>query len=290
MVHVAHPPDPNTRMPKLVAPPGAVDSHLHLFGPAAKYPFVPDTPYMTGDALPESCIAMHKKLGLSHGVIVSGGAYGRNHDHLMDTLTRFPDWFRGVCVPPHDLAKPEIDRMHRAGVRGVRFVPDGGGKHVSQINPEVAARVHEFGWHVQFIASKNSLPAHTDRLLALPNTLVIDHFANIDAAQGVNQPGFQALLRMVDTGRTWVKISGAYYCSRLPPPYPDMQPYVDVLLKAAPERLVWGTDWPHLHTHDDPMPNDADLLDTLLAWVPDETTRNRILADNPAELYDFPQR
>lgn len=287
MVHVASPPDPDTRKPKLVAPPGAVDCHLHLFGPAARYPFVPDTPYMTGDALPETCIAMHKKLGLSHGVIVSGGAYGRNHDHLLDTLHRFPDWFRGVCVPPHDLAKPEIERMHKAGVRGVRFVPDGGGNHVSQINPEVAKRVADFGWHVQFIGPKNALPTHAERLLALPNDIVIDHFANASAALGVNQPVFQTLLRMVDTGRVWVKISGAYYCSRLPPPYPDMQPFVDALLRAAPERLVWGTDWPHLHTHDDPMPNDADLLDLLLAWIPDEALRNRILAENPAKLYDF---
>lgn len=290
MVHVATPPDPRPKTPRLKLPPGAVDSHLHLFGPAERYPFHPDTLYQTGDALPEMLIAMHKAIGVSHGVIVNGGAYGRNSDHLMDTLARFPDWFRGVAVPPYDLPVAEIKRMHAAGVRGIRFVSDKGGKHVTRIDPDLAQRVHDQGWHVQFIGPKGILVDYADRLLALPNDIVIDHFGSVLAEQGVNQPAFQALLRMLDTGRVWVKMSGAYYCSRQPFPHRDIQPFADVLVRAASERLVWGTDWPHLHMHDEPMPNDGDLVDMLLDWVPDEATRNRILVDNPARLYDFPKR
>jgi predicted TIM-barrel fold metal-dependent hydrolase len=285
MAHVATPPDPHPRKPRLVCPPGAVDSHLHLFGPAARFPFVPDAPYATGDALPETCIAMHDVLGIAHGVIVSGGAFGRNSDHLLDTLARFPDRFRGVAVPPRHLSASEIARMHKLGVRGIRFVSDAGGKHVAHIEPETARAVFAQGWHVQFIAQGVNLLDHAERLLALPNDIVIDHFGCVPAELGADQPAFRTLLKMLETGRVWVKLSGPMYCSKLAFPYPDVQPLAEALVRHAPERLVWGTDWPHLHMYERAMPNDGDLIDLLLGWVPDEAVRNRILAGNPRRLY-----
>jgi len=287
MVHVAAPPDPNPRQPHLACPPGTVDSHLHLFGPAARFPFVADTPYGTGDALPETCIAMHKAIGVSHGVIVSGGAFGRSSDHLLDTLARFPDWFRGVAVPPPTLSRAEIDRMHALGVRGIRFVSDAGGKHVAHIEAPVARSVFERGWHIQFIPQGTNLTDHAERLLALPNEIVIDHFGCVPAERGVNQPAFKTLLKMLETGRVWVKLSGPMYCSRLEFPYSDVQRLAEALVRQAPERLLWGTDWPHLHMHERAMPNDGDLVDLMLGWVPDTTLRNRIFVDNPKKLYGF---
>ncbi|CAN5692656.1 amidohydrolase family protein [soil metagenome] len=290
MVHIAKPPDPDTAAPKLVCPPGAVDSHLHLFGPASEYPFVADSLYVSGDALPESCIAMHDVLGIDHGVIVSGGAYGRDPRHLLDMLRRFPGRFRGVAVPPDHLEIDEISVMHELGVRGVRFVSNARGKHLPRILPGLAARIDEFGWHVQFYPNGTDLTDYADRLLALPNDIVLDHFGSMPAALGVDQAAFRTVLRMLDSGRVWVKLSGPMYCSTQEFPYADMTPFAHALVRHAPERLVWGSDWPHLHMKERAMPNDGPLLDLLLGWVPDELARNRILVDNARKLYDFDAR
>jgi 2-pyrone-4,6-dicarboxylate lactonase len=286
MVHIATRPDPNPRTPRLVCPPGSIDTHLHLFGPQTKYTFDPETPFISDDNLAESCIEMHSALGISHGVIVSGGAYGRDHRHLMDSLAQFPEHFRGVAVPPVHLEPAEIERMDQAGVRGIRFVSDSAGHHVAHIEEPIAREVAEFGWHVQFIASGTNLTEHAERLLALPNDLVIDHFGSVPAELGPEQPAFRTLLEMLDTGRVWVKLSGPMYCSKLGFPYPDVQPLADALVRHAPQRLIWGSDWPHLHMNE-PTPNDADLLDLLLDWVPDEQLRRRVLVENPAQLYRF---
>jgi 2-pyrone-4,6-dicarboxylate lactonase len=287
LAQMTQPPDPNTKVPKLKCPPGAIDSHFHLFGPRADYPFDPGTVYDTADALPETLIAMHKIMGISGGVIVSGGAYGRNARHLKDTLRRFPAYFRGVAVPPDHLPDAEIDEMHALGVRGVRFSSHTRGAHLAPILPDLAAAIYERGWHVQFYANAGSLPASADALLALPNDIVFDHFGTFIAAEGLNQPAFQTMLRMMDTGRVWVKMSGPMRCSTQDPPYADVTPFARALVAHAPERLVWGTDWPHPNMNDQVMPNDGDLLDLMLDWVPDEATRNRILIDNPRKLYDF---
>ncbi|GAA4330362.1 amidohydrolase family protein [Pigmentiphaga soli] len=287
MVHVAKPPDPNPVAPRLKCPAGAVDAHLHLFGPAERYPFVPETQYLSGDALPESCIAMHDVLGIAHGVIVSGGAYGRDPAHLLDVLARFPGRFRGVCVPADDLGHEQIAHMDALGVRGVRFVSDARGAHLPRILPDLAARVAEHGWHVQFYAQGTDIVDHAERLRRLPNQIVIDHFGSMPAELGVDQPAFRAVLDLLDTGRVWVKLSGPMYCSRQEFPYADIVPFAHALVRHAPERLVWGSDWPHLHMKERSMPNDGHLLDLLLDWVPDAATRDAILAANPARLYGF---
>jgi 2-pyrone-4,6-dicarboxylate lactonase len=288
MVDQVTPPDPAPKKPKLVCPPGAVDAHFHLFGPAARYRFIENPPYATGDALPETLIAKHEVLGISFGVIVMGGAYGRDTSHLIDTLVRFPGRFRGIAVPPGELSSAEITRMHAAGVRGVRFASDAAGSHVARIEPALAARVADRGWHVQFLPRGTNLPDHMDRLLTLPNDIVIDHFGGVDASLGLDQPAFGALLRMLDSGRVGVKLSGPIYRSRREFPYEDIQPFAAALVRHAPERLVWGSDWPHLHLYGRAMPNDGDLLDLLLDWVPDERRRDAVLADNPRRLYGFP--
>jgi predicted TIM-barrel fold metal-dependent hydrolase len=287
MVHVAKPPDARPRRPRLACPAGAVDAHLHLFGPADRYSFVPETAYISGDALLEDCLAMHDVLGIRRGVLVSGGAYGRDPRHLLDMLGAAGGRLRGVAVPPDDLSTDAIVRMHEHGVRGVRFVSDARGRHLPRICPRLAAKVAEHGWHVQFYPSGTDITEYAPHLLELPNQIVLDHFGAMPAEQGVNQPAFRAVLKMLESGKVWVKLSGPMYCSKLEFPYADIVPFAHELVRHAPERLVWGSDWPHLHMGERAMPNDGDLLDLMLDWVPDPATRNRILADNPTALYRF---
>jgi 2-pyrone-4,6-dicarboxylate lactonase len=287
MAGMTKPPDPNTKVKRLKCPPGAIDAHLHVFGPKELYPIDAHSVYETADALPETLIGMHRVLGFSGGVLVSGGAYGRNPRHMLDTLARFPHYFRGVAVPPDHLTLQEIDHMHRLGVRGVRFSTHPRAKHLAPILPELAAAVAERGWHVQFYAHAGGIVDAADRLLALPNDIVLDHFGSVVTAGGLDHPAFTTILKMIDTGRVWVKMSGPMRCSTLDPPYVDMTPFAHALVKRAPERLLWGSDWPHPNMNDQVMPNDGDLIDLMLDWVPEETVRDRILADNPRALYDF---
>ena len=280
-------PDPNPKAPKLAAPPGACDSHIHLFGPAGKYPFASDSPYTSRDALPETFIALQGKLGLSRAVIVSPGGYGRNYQMLADTLARFPDRFRGIALMPDDTSAAEFARLTKLGVRGLRQMSAKRGSHVPNFSPEAARRAAEHGWHVQFYPHGTDITDYADKLLALPNTIVLDHFASIPAAGGVDQPAVKAVLRMLDSGRVWLKLSGPMRCTAQNLPYPDVTPLARVFVRHAPERMVWGTDWPHVNLDGREMPNDGDLLDLLAEWVPDAATRKRILVDNACALYGF---
>ena len=281
-------PDPNPKAPKLAAPPGACDSHIHLFGPAGKYPFASDSPYTSRDALPETFIALQGKLGLGRAVIVSPGGYGRNYQMLADTLARFPDRFRGIALMPDDTSAAEFARLTKLGVRGLRQMSAKRGSHVPNFSPEAARRAAEHGWHVQFYPHGTDITDYADKLLALPNTIVLDHFASVPAAGGVDQPAVKAVLRMLDSGRVWLKLSGPMRCTAQNVPYPDVTPLARAFVRHAPERMVWGTDWPHVNLDGREMPNDGDLLDLLAEWVPDAATRKRILVDNACALYGFP--
>jgi 2-pyrone-4,6-dicarboxylate lactonase len=287
MVHVATPPDPNIRAPRMKCPPGAVDTHVHMLGPQTQFPVIKDTPYLTGDALPETCLAMHRALGVEHAVLVSPGAYGRSYDYMLHVLDIMGGALRGVIVPPPELTHAEMDLLDDAGVRGIRFASDAAGKHVAHIEPELARQVFEWGWHVEFVPGHGDFEAHVSRLLELPNDIVVDHFGRFPAAAGTDQTALRRLLEMIDTGRVWVKLSGPMYVSALEFPYADVLPLANVLARHAPERLLWGTDWPHLNMGERRMPNDADLLDLMLEWVPDEPVRERILTENPHHLYRF---
>lgn len=285
---LANPPDPNPKKPTLALPPGACDCHIHLFGPAAKFPIASDSTYESRDQTAETSIALQDRLGLSRAVVVSGGAYGRNYAVLEDALTRFPDRFRGVALMPEDTPHDEFDRLGELGVCGLRFISPARGMRLPTINEAVAARAAEHGWHVQFYPYGDLLD-HVDRVLALPNTIVLDHFAAVRAEQGTDQPAFKAMLRMLDSGKTWVKLSGPMRCTRNDYPYADITPMARALVAHAPERMVWGSDWPHVNMNDRKMPNDGDLIDLIAEWIPDAATRKRILADNPAMLYGFPK-
>ena len=280
-------PDPNPKKPKLKAPPGACDTHIHLFGPAAKYPFAPDSPYTSRDALPETLFALQDKLGLSTAVIVSPGGYGRNYNMLADVLAKYPNRFRGIALMRDDTPSAEYARLTRLGVRGLRMMSRKRGSHVPQLSREVAARAHEHGWHVQFYPHGTDIVENADKLLALKNPIVLDHFASIPAAGGADQSAMKAVLKMLDTGRVWLKLSGPMRCTSENVPYPSVTPLARALVKHAPERMVWGSYWPHVNLDGREMPNDGDLLDLLAEWAPDAAVRNRILTQNAKALYGF---
>jgi predicted TIM-barrel fold metal-dependent hydrolase len=280
-------PDPHPKKPRFKAPPGACDAHIHLFGPAAKYPFAPDSPYTSRDALPETFFGLQDALGLSNAVIVSPGGYGRSYAMLADVLAKYPNRFRGVALLRDDTPSSEIGRLTRLGVRGMRMMSARRGQHVPNYSKEIAVRIHEHGWHIQFYPHGADIVDYADKLLALPNTIVLDHFASIPAAGGTEQPAVKAVLRMLDTGRVWLKLSGPMRCTDEEPPYPLVTLLARLFASHAPERMVWGSDWPHVNLDGRTMPNDGDLLDLLAEWVPDAAVRNRILAQNPKALYGF---
>jgi 2-pyrone-4,6-dicarboxylate lactonase len=280
-------PDPHPKKPKLKVPPGACDAHIHLFGPSDKYPFADISPYTSRDALPEDLFALQDVLGLSTAVIVSPGGYSRDTTMLADVLTRYPKRFRGIALMPDDASPAEFARLGGLGVRGLRMMSTRRGPHVPHLDPANAARAHEHGWHVQFYPEGTDIVEYADKLLALPNDIVLDHFASIPAAGGVDQPAVKAVLRMLDTGRVWLKLSGPMRCTPGDFPYSPVTALAQIFIKHAPQRLVWGSDWPHVNLNNRAMPNDGDLLDMLADWVPDEMLRNRILVQNANTLYGF---
>ena len=281
------PPDPHPKTPQLKAPPGAIDCHIHLFGPASRFPFNPGSRYICDDALPQTAIALQDTLGLAGAVVVSGGGYGQDTRHLEEVLEQFPERFRGVALLPDEVSPAHLARLDRLGVRGARFVSPGHRGALPRLSSSVARRVADFGWHVQFYPAGDDLLVHGQELLDLNMTVVLDHFAAIPAAGGASQPAFEALLRMLDTGRVWVKLSGPMRCDPGDFPYASVSPLARALVAHAPERLLWGSDWPHVNMNGRHMPNDGDLFDLLADWVPDAAIRQQILVEHPRQLYGF---
>jgi predicted TIM-barrel fold metal-dependent hydrolase len=219
-------------------------------------------------------------------VVVQASVYGFDNTRLLDAMPEIGLEARAVVVVSAAVTDAELDHMHAAGVRGIRIIATHGGGPLLDELDALAARIAERGWHVQFMLSPEQLLVLETRLAALPCSFVIDHFAGIPAAAGTAQPAFRALLRLMQTGRGWAKLSAAYHCSAEPPPYADLAPFAAALIAMAPDRLVWGSDWPHVY-FDGEMPNTTVLFDRLAHWMPDPALRNRVLSDNPARLYGF---
>ncbi len=230
---------------------------------------------------------LQKTLGLSTGVIVSPGGYGKDYSMLADVLAKHPQRFRGIALVKDDIAPSELARLTKLGVKGMRMMSTKRGSHVPNFAPGIAAKVHEHGWHIQFYPHGTDITEYADKLLSLKNDIVLDHFASIPAEGGVDQPAMKAVMKMLDTGRVWLKLSGPMRCTMQNMPYPSVTPMAQALVKHAPERLVWGSDWPHVNLDGREMPDAGILLDLLLEWAPDEATRKRILVDNANKLYGF---
>lgn len=273
--------------PSLKAPPGACDCHIHFYGPEDVYPVAPTSPFPVPQAPVEAYRGVMARLGLERVVIVQPSSYAKDNTCIMDAAAELGDAARTVVVVDDGATDDDLGRLTEAGARGIRFHMLAGGVLPWELLEPMAARVHDFGWHVQLQMDGRDLAERETMLRRLPGDVVIDHTGKFLEPVGVDHPGFRSLLRLVEAGRTWVKLSAPYETSKEGPPY-----YMDVgrlaraLIAQAPERVVWASNWPHPSAQDNP-PDDAALLDVLRYWADSDETANRILADNPAALYGF---
>ena len=274
------------RKPTLVAPAGACDTHIHFYD--ARVPVAPGTP-MPGTRTVEAYREVQRRLGFSRVIVVQPNAYADDNSVTLASITRLGAGARGVAVVRPTIAEAELQRLTRGGMRGVRIMTLNGGTLGFDVMDDVVARVHPFGWHADVQLDGRELPRFEAQIARLPGRFVIDHTGKFLEPVSPTHEGFRSLLRLVDTGRCWVKLSGPYETSKVgAPTYADVAALAKALIAHAPERLLWASNWPHPTAGPEGPPDEADLLDLLLDWAPDETTRRKILADNPAELYGFP--
>jgi predicted TIM-barrel fold metal-dependent hydrolase len=280
-------PDPAPRPPRRIAlPDGACDTHAHVIGGPPGYPLVDSRSYTPPEAAPAAYLGMLDAVGMARGVLVQVSVHGTDNRLMVETLTAHRDRLRGIAVVGADASDAELARLKDAGVVGLRLnVLFGGGVGFDQLE-RLGDRCRELGWHLQFLLDARALPELAPRLERLPVPFVVDHMGHMPVSAGIDHPGFQGLLGLLRRGKDWVKLSGAFRTSVAGPPYADTIPFARALLAAAPDRMVWGSDWPHV-AHAGPMPNVGDLLDLLADWVPDPAQRDAVLAANPARLYGF---
>ena len=272
--------------PIFEVPAGACDCHIHVNGDPGRYPWEPYDDRPPPDGALEDYIAVRDRLGLSRTVIVQTPYYGNDNTCVIDTIERLGPHARGIAVVAPTVTEDALAALHLGGVRGLRFGIELARGMRPDALEDVAAKIAPFGWHIQYRSTERDLPDLADRLGRLPVPVCIDHIGSIPPETGVAHPAFEALLRLVDTGRCWVKLSAPYQLSKSGgPAYPDYRPQARALVAAAPERMVWGTNWPHPRVA--AKPDDGDLLNVLADWAEDAGTRAAILVDNPAKLYGF---
>jgi 2-pyrone-4,6-dicarboxylate lactonase len=283
------PPESNIRRPKLTPPPGACDTHLHVYGPPERYPLAPDRNY---DPDPHSTLddylKVHRALGLERAVIVTGSANGTRNQVTMDALARMDGSFRALALLDPAISDAELLRLKETGFTGFRVKGDGKGGLTFTAANKMADRVRGFGWHVEFMSQSLTETVEVVPLLKRLNMpYVFDHVAHADP-KDYGSGHFGKLLRILKTEElAWINLYSFYQRSREGPPrYSDMLPIVRAICKTRNNRVIWGSNWPHAGIAV-PTPNDADLLDFLLDAVPDENDRRLILSENPAKLYGW---
>ncbi len=279
-------PDPDPRPPHTPFPEGSCDCHAHVFGPQNAFPYLPNAAFIPPDALPLDYARMLRTIGCQRAVLVQPSIYGTDNRCMVKALTSGTFNFRGVAVVDETSSDRELEALHRTGVRGIRI-------NLSSKTPGIpldqaarlAARIKPLGWHLQFFLRIGQVPSLEQVIAQIPVPCVIDHFGHAPATGGLESPEFGILLRLARLGHVWFKLIGPYRISARWPLYPDVAPLALALVAAAPDRCVWGTDWPHPNTAY--MPNDGELADALGEWLPDTETRRKVLVDNPGRLYGF---
>ena len=281
------PPDPHTRKPKFRPPPLACDAHCHVFGPAAKFPYAPDAPYWPPDAPFEGLQKLHSILGIERAVIVHASCHGADMRVTLDAIARSRGRYRGTAIIDESYQEKDFEKMHAGGIRGVRFnfVKHLGGRPDMGFFRNTIEKIHPLGWHLILHLDAQDLVEFKDLFRKIPVPMVIDHMGRVNAADGLDQPPFKVLLEFMRNPNGWVKICGAERVSSKGPPFTDALPFAQALIAAAPERILWGTDWPHPNVKW--MPNDGELADLFALMAPEPEIQKKILVENPARLYGF---
>jgi 2-pyrone-4,6-dicarboxylate lactonase len=278
-------PDPNPVKPKYAPPPGACDAHCHVFGPGDRFPYAPNRTYTPPDAPKEKLAALHRHLGLSRAVLVQASCHGTDNSAVLDAIEWSNGAWRGVAMVGKAVTEPELDRLHAGGVRGARFnfVAHLGGAPDLKAVESVLARIAPLGWHVVLHLDAGDILTYREFLNGLTIPFVIDHMGRVEAKNGLEQKPFKLLLELTKNELAWVKVSGCDRISSAGKPYHDAIPFARTLVEAAPDRVLWGTDFPHPNVK--VMPNDGELVDLFAAFCGDETLRRKVLVDNPTRLY-----
>lgn len=274
--------------PRFVPPPGATDCHFHTYD--KNYPAMKGATLLPDDALPDDYRALQRRIGTTRGVIIQPSTYGTdNRLQIASRQALGPENFRVVAVVPEDISDADLRRLDEQGVRGVRFnLGFPGPLTVDSLKP-LAPRLADLGWHCQINMRPKQIEDHADLLASLPGRLVFDHLAQVPQPAGLESAPYKIIRGLLDRGKTWLKLSGPYVSSKQgAPDYADAGAVAAAYVKAAPERMIWGSDWPH-PSEKDRKPDDAHLLDLFAEWAGGEVVFNRILVDNPAELYGFPR-
>ena len=291
-----YPPDPNTRRPAFTPPAKACDTHFHVFGPPEQFPFLSTHEYTPPAAPLEHYVKMIAVIGIERAVVVQPSVHGLDNSATLDAIKHSDGKFRGIGRIDDKTTRDELNRLHEGGIRGVRFNlldrPRGNVK--LDVLDRCIENVVALGWSVDLHIDMTNLIAQEKRIRSSPVPIVIDHIARVKPSEGLDQPGFQLLLELARLKHVWVKVSGAdKVCntqvhSYFGLPFVEVIPYARAVIAAAPDRVIWGTDWPHSNNFaPGHTPNDGDLVDLLAEFAPDEQIRKKILVDNPAALYGF---
>jgi 2-pyrone-4,6-dicarboxylate lactonase len=274
-------------MKKFTPPPLACDAHCHVFGPAAKFPYDPKAAYTPQDAPFEALQQLHSTLGLQRAVIVHASCHGADMRVTLDAIARSGGRYRGTAIIDSSYSEKDFERMHEGGIRAVRFnfVRHLGGRPSMDFFQQTVQRLRFFGWHLILHLDAQDLVELEEVFKKLPVPFVIDHMGRVKAADGLEQPPFKTLLGFLKNENAWVKICGAERVSSKGPPFTDAVPFGRALVEAAPDRVLWGTDWPHPNVKW--MPDDAALVDLFPLMAPEPALQRKILVENPARLYGF---
>ncbi|MBR1175326.1 amidohydrolase family protein [Bradyrhizobium sp. KB893862 SZCCT0404] len=270
-----------TAPPNHAAPVGAVDCHYHVFDPA----FPPPSGSLTTIGTKHDYALFRRRIGLSRSVLIGASTYGLNNDCFFDALRFFGNTARGVAIVPQGASREEVRQLHRQGVRGIRIYLGRGDPASPQAIRDMAALIADFGWNIEIVVSHHSeLLCEVEPVLAeLPCRVVLGHFAFVRQPNGLMTRAGQSLRRLLDRPQTWLKLSGVYHVSAEADGFKDVDPMARDLICQAPDRMVWGSDWPHTRGRSE-KPDGAALFDQLWSWADEEIVR-RILVDNPKRLY-----
>lgn len=269
---------------KLKTPKGTCDTHMHFYDGASAAPGTPNPGTFT--------VAMYrdlqKRLGLARVIVVQPNAYRDDNRVTLDAMRELGSSARGVAVVKPGTPQAELERLTKAGICAVRIMTLHGGMLGFDVMDQVMAQVHPFGWHANIQLDGRELPKYEAQIKRLPGKFVIDHTGKFLEPVSADSKEFRSLLNLVDTGRCWVKLSAPYETSKTGgPKYEDVGRLAKALVKHAPERMLWASNWPHPSVPKEKRPSDEELLDLMLDWAPNEADRRRMLVDNPAELYGF---
>ena len=274
--------------PQFDVPDNACDCHAHICGPSSIYPYTQDRIYTPPDALLSDYNAMLNTLNVRRAVLVQPSIYGTDNRAMLDAIQHASFPCRGVAVVDEQVGDQELQMMHDIGIRGVRYNMVDVYNHTDTLPisamTKFAERIKQFGWHIELQIRIDEFPDFDQIFKNFPIDLVVGHMGYMNLGKTPQEPGFQAMVRLAEAGRCWVKLSGPYRISATNMPHDDIISTAQTLASAVPDQLIWGSDWPHTNISR-PMPNDRCLFDLVATWITDTSTRGKILVDNPTHLY-----